>query len=303
MSEKSDKPLPTQTGTPEEASSLFDRIRNLVRRLKGRNGTTLRDSLEDLIEQEEVAEGPPFQPDELALLRNIFNLRNLTADDISVPRADIVAVEQDTGLAELIKLTSKAAHSRMPIYRETLDDTIGMVHIKDVFAWWKSEKSFRLSNILRPVLFVAPSMPILELLLQMRAARIHMALVVDEFGGIDGLTTIEDVVEEIVGEIEDEHDAIEVPMVVERRDGSIDADARLSTEAFEDRVGQVLTAEDREEDIATLGGLVFWIAGRVPGRGEVIRHSSGIEFEILDADPRRIKRLHIMNLPSPESNE
>ena len=214
-----------------------------------------------------------------------------------------MAVEQDTGLAELIKLTSKAAHSRMPIYRETLDDTIGMVHIKDVFAWWKSEKSFRLSNILRPVLFVAPSMPILELLLQMRAARIHMALVVDEFGASTGSPPSRMWSRKSLARSRTNTMRSKFQWWSNARDGSIDADARLSTEAFEDRVGQVLTAEDREEDIATLGGLVFWIAGRVPGRGEVIRHSSGIEFEILDADPRRIKRLHIMNLPSPESNE
>ncbi len=143
-------------------------------------------------------------------------------------------------------------------------------------------------------------MPMLELLLQMRANRTHMALVVDEFGGIDGLITIEDLVEEIVGEIEDEHDAEVAPVMSERADGSIEADARVEIEDFEERIGPVLTAEEREDDIDTLGGLVFAIAGRVPGRGEVVRHESGIEFEILDADPRRIKRLKVGRLPTSD---
>jgi CBS domain containing-hemolysin-like protein len=184
------------------------------------------------------------------------------------------------------------------VYRETLDDAVGMVHIKDLLACWDTSAPFELSNIVRRVLFVAPSMPMLELLLQMRANRTHMALVVDEFGGIDGLITIEDLVEEIVGEIEDEHDAEVAPEMAERADGSIEADARVQIEDFEQRVGAFLTAEERADDIETLGGLVFFIAGRVPGRGEVVRHESGIEFEILDADPRRIKRVKVGRLPT-----
>src|SRR5690606_36960953 len=143
------------------------------------------------------------------------------------------------------------------------------------------------------VLFVAPSMPILELLLQMRVTRMHLALVVDEFGGIDGLATIEDLVEEIVGEIEDEHDDEVAPAMRERSDGSLEADARVDLDDFEERVGTLLTAEEREEDIDTLGGLIFYLAGRVPVRGEVIRHPTGTEFEILDADPRRVRRMRI----------
>jgi CBS domain containing-hemolysin-like protein len=147
------------------------------------------------------------------------------------------------------------------------------------------------------VLFVAPSMPVLDLLLEMRLSRVHMALVVDEFGGIDGLITIEDLVEEIVGEIEDEHDVAEGPKLVARPDGSLVADARTPIEEFEERAGQMLTDEERAEDIDTLGGLVFYILGRVPGRGELIVHDSGVSFEVMEADPRRVKRLRVRNLP------
>ncbi len=283
-------------GDPEK-NGATSRGRQWLRRLFGmRNGAeTLRDTIEELIEKEEIADDSGA--DELVFLRNILKLRDLTANDVKVPRADIVAVEIDTSLPDLVMLMSGKAHSRVPVYRETLDDAVGMVHIKDVLACWDASAPFELSNIVRRVLFVAPSMPMLELLLQMRANRMHMALVVDEFGGIDGLITIEDLVEEIVGEIEDEHDADVAPVMSERADGTIEADARVEIEDFEARVGPVLTAEEREDDIDTLGGLVFAIAGRVPGRGEVVRHESGIEFEILDADPRRIKRLKVGRLP------
>ncbi len=287
-------------GGPENQGTASRGIRQWLRRLFGmRDGAeTLRDTIEELIENEEISDDSGA--DELVLLRNILNLRDLTTDDVMVPRADIVAVEIDTSLPDLVMLMSGKAHSRVPVYRETLDDAVGMVHIKDVLACWDASAPFELSNIVRRVLFVAPSMPMLELLLQMRANRTHMALVVDEFGGIDGLITIEDLVEEIVGEIEDEHDAEVAPAMSERADGSIEADARVEIEDFEQRIGPVLTAEEREDDIDTLGGLVFAIAGRVPGRGEVVRHESGIEFEILDADPRRIKRLKVGRLPTSD---
>ncbi len=199
---------------------------------------------------------------------------------------------------------SEEAHSRIPVYRGTLDDVAGMVHIKDVLACWGKADSPPLSSIIRRVLFVAPSMPMLELLLQMRVSRVHLALVVDEFGGVDGLVSIEDLVEEIVGEIEDEHDEDVTPVMTRQPDGSVNADARVSVEEFEDQVGSVLKPDERAEDIDTLGGLVVFLAGRVPGRGEVISHSSGVEFEIVDADPRRIRRMRICNLPvTPPSNE
>jgi CBS domain containing-hemolysin-like protein len=231
------------------------------------------------------------------MLTNILNLRHLTADDVSVPRADIVAVDITTGIDSLIETMSREGHSRLPVYRGTLDDVVGMVHIKDVLAHVHDPR-FDLKGLVRTVLFVAPSMAAMDLLLRMRLERIHMALVVDEFGGIDGLLTIEDVVEEIVGEIEDEHDVEEGPKLVQRPDGSLVADARIPIEEFEERVGPVLTDEEREEDLDTLGGLLAELAGRVPGRGELVQHSSGITFEVLDADPRSVKRVRVRNAPA-----
>jgi len=268
-------------------------IRGWLRRLFGlRNEADIRGTIEELIEQEETGEIPASK-DELVLLRNILNLHGLTVYDIMIPRADIVAVDLGTSLTDLVRIMSEEAHSRIPVYRETLDDIAGMVHIKDLLACWNSESQVILSDIVRSVLFVAPSMPILELLLQMRVSRLHLALVVDEFGGIDGMVTIEDLVEEIVGEIEDEHDEDYTPRMIERADGTLEADARVPIKDFEDRLGEFLSIEEREEDIDTLGGLVFFLAGRVPSRGEIIPHASGFDFEVLDADPRRIRRIRI----------
>ena len=264
----------------------------LRRRRNGEN--SIRETLEELIEEREESE-VPINADERILIENILSLQNVTVKDEMVPRAEVVAVEADTTLPNLIELMSRTAHSRLPVYRETLDDVIGMVHIKDVLACSGGEPGF-ISEITRKVLFVAPTMRVLDLLFQMRLTRVHMALVVDEYGGIDGLVTIEDLVEGIVGEILDEHD-VEPPALIEHPDGSIIADARVKIEEFEEKLGPVLTPEEREEDIDSLGGLVFSIIGRVPGRGEVIHHASGLEFEVIDADPRRIKRLRLRNLP------
>jgi CBS domain containing-hemolysin-like protein len=274
--------------------SFRDWLRGLLRSKD--EDDSLRAALEELIE-ERARERAEVNPDERVLLTNILNLRDLTISDVMVPRADIVAVEVGTPLAELVALMSKEAHSRIPVYRKSLDDVVGMVHIKDVLGWTGTKAAFELSRILRKVLFAAPSMRVLDLLLEMRLTRVHMALVVDEYGGVDGLATIEDLVEEIVGEIEDEHDTDEVPVMIERPDGSIDASARTTTVEFEARAGPVLTPEERSEDIDTLGGLVFALAGRVPQRGELVAHSSGVEFEVLDADPRRVRRLRVRNLP------
>ncbi len=179
----------------------------------------------------------------------------------------------------------------MPIFREQLDEVAGMIHIKDVFAYVGRPDEFRLESILRRPLMVAPQIPVLDLLLQMRMNRMHLALVVDEYGGIDGLLTIEDLVETITGDIADEHDEPDLPMVMERPDGTLDLDARMPVEDFEKRFGAQLTDDEREADIDTVGGLVFTIAGRVPARGEVISHASGVEFRVLEADARRIRRL------------
>ena len=268
---------------------------------KARSDIDLHDTLEELIEQEEIGE-LPAPKNEIALLRNILNLHGLTLYDIMVPRADIIAVHSEISLSELVRIMSEKAHSRMPVYEETLDNIIGMVHIKDVLACWNSEEKVNLRKIVHSVLFVAPSMPILELLLQMRVSRRHLALVIDEFGGVDGMVTIEDLVEEIVGEIEDEHDEDEKPLLVNTLDGKIEADARVTIKEFEDSVGKILNTEEREEDIDTLGGFVTFLAGRVPVSGEVVRHQSGIEFEIVEADPRRIRRMRIFSPPHLNSS-
>jgi len=297
-------PSRSARGEGVAASSPLQGLKNWLRSLRrSRNGDTLRDTIEEIIEETETEADAPISQDESALLRNILQLRNLTAYDVMVPRADIAAVPVDVELAELVRVMNAKGHSRLPVYRETLDDVIGMVHIKDVLTSLTGERPFDLKSILREVLFVAPSMRALDLLLQMRLARIHMALVIDEFGGIDGLTTIEDVVEEIVGEIEDEHDVEQGPKMLARPDGSLIADARTTIEEFERRVGPVLSEEEREQDIDTLGGLVFTLTGHVPTRGETVTHPSGIVFEVIEADPRRIRRLRIRNLPQRTADE
>lgn len=270
-------------------------------KLKSRNGDSLREALEEILEESERGgsdtEESPIGAHERVMLTNILQLRHSTAYDVMVPRADIVAVQVDAPVDDLISVMSQRGHSRVPVYRDNLDDVIGLVHIKDLLGYLKAEKTFSLARITREVLFVAPSMPVLDLLLEMRLTRVHMALVVDEYGGIDGLITIEDLVETIVGEIDDEHDSVDEPQIIERPDGSLIADARVAVEDFEERVGPILTDEEREEDIDTLGGLVFYIAGRVPTRGELILHDSGVSFEVMEADPRRVKRLRVRNLP------
>ena len=297
MNDSSDSPRARAGGDPGDASPP-GRIRAWFRKLLGpRNGSdALRDTLEELIEQEDAG-ALPAATDEIALLRNILNLHGLTVYDVMVPRAAIVAVEIGSSIEAVVTLARAEAHSRLPVYRGTLDDVIGMVHVKDLLGFFDRTTPMKLADIVRPVLFVAPSMPVLEALLQMRVSRKHMALVVDEFGGVDGLVTIEDLVEEIVGEIEDEYDEEATPTLRALPNGALEADARVSIKEFEDYAGPVLTAEEREEDIDTLGGLVVYVAGRVPARGEVIRHESGVEFQVVDADPRRVRRLRILNLP------
>ena len=295
MSEDSSSRQPRLNGADPELD-IFHTLWGWAQRLmRLRNGEdSVREAIEELIE-ESGDDVSSLENEERVLLSNILSLRDITVEDVMVPRADITALDINTPVSDLIKIINAEAHSRIPVYQETLDDAIGMVHIKDVMAARTIGEELELRNIMRDVLFVAPSMQVLELLLEMRVKRTHMALVVDEFGGVDGLATIEDLVEEIVGEIEDEHDQDENPQLTVNSDGSIEADARASIEAFEEQVGKVLTAEEREE-FDTLGGLVFSLAGRVPIRGELVKHSSGMEIEIVDADPRRIKSIRIHGL-------
>jgi CBS domain containing-hemolysin-like protein len=267
-----------------------------LRLLRRRNGDRVRDELEELIEEREEDE-EPIDPHERTLIGNILKLHELVADDVMVQRVDIVGLEIDTPSEEVVRLFVDQGHSRFPVYRETLDDIVGMVHVKDILPYVADRRPVRLAKIIRKVLFVPPSMPVLDLLLQMRLSRVHMAMVVDEFGGIDGLVTIEDLIEEIVGEIEDEHDDAYAPQLIDRIDGTAIADARTRIEDFEARCGFKVLPPEAEEEVETLGGLVFTLAGRVPQRGEVIEHPSGLSFEVLDADPRRVKRLRIRGLP------
>ena len=297
MNDHPSNPKPRNNGA-ENKTSLFSGLLGWIRGVGGaQNGEdSVRNALEELIEEREEAE-VPIDEDERILLANILELRGRTIHDVMVPRANIAAVSRDSSLSELIDLLTKESHSRLPVYGETLDDAAGMVHIKDVLAWRGRDGDFSLSKIQRKILFVSPSMQVLELLLEMRAERSHMALVVDEFGGVDGLVTIEDLVEEIVGEIGDEHDLDDNPKMISHPDGSFTADARVTIGTLEEMTGTEVTGGDTE-DIDTLGGLVFSIAGRVPVRGELLHHSSGVEFEVLDADHRRIKFLRVLK-PEP----
>ena len=259
----------------------------------------MRESIAELVQQQEAgpedeqtdSESLDLNAQERALIGNVLRLRDITADDVMIPRPDIVAMKADVTLDEALAIIRKEGHSRMPVYREHLDDVAGMVHIKDVFGFTGAPSDFALEKILRKPLMVAPQIAVLDLLLQMRQMHTHLALVVDEYGGIDGLVTIEDLVETIVGDISDEHDEIEGPMVVERADGSYDINARMPVEEFEERIGPVLSEDEREADIETVGGLVFNLAERVPTRGEIISHPAGVEFMVLDADARRIHKL------------
>jgi magnesium and cobalt transporter len=288
-----------------ESTTLLNRIGSILGTRARRRGPEhgVRGAIADLVQEAALApeaEGqlPELDRQERALIANVLRLRGTTADDVMVPRADIIAMAHDLTLDQALEVIRREGHSRMPIYREQLDDILGMVHIKDVFAWAGKPEEFRLEAILRKPLMVAPQIPALDLLLQMRMARMHLALVVDEYGGIDGLLTIEDLVETIVGDIADEHDEPDLPMVIERPDGTFDIDARLKVEDFEIRFGALLTEEEHDADIDTVGGLIFTLAGRVPARGEVISHSSGVEFRVLEADVRRIRRLRA-KLPAP----
>ena len=247
--------------------------------------------------------GVSASPDALAQPIEANALDRLRVADVMVPRADIIGVEASTPLGELVEIFADAAHSRLPIYRDSLDDPVGVAHIRDVIHFLKpgengsqpegwSEQEV-LTEISRPLLFTPPSMSAAALLRRMQARRIHLALVVDEYGGTDGMVTLEDLIEPIVGDIEDEHDDEDAPAIRTHGPGVWDVEARASIDAFEKVVGEEIAAPDEDEDVDTLGGLVFTIAGRIPERGEVIRHAKGYEFEVLEADPRRIKRMRV----------
>jgi len=290
----------------------------LLTRFGLKSRESIRDDLEDALA--ETVEDPNFSPQERAMLKNVLGFHRIRVDDVMVPRADIVAVAIDTSLGDLLNLFRTAGHSRLPVYAETLDDPKGMVHIRDFLDFLAMRADSRASRrrkaegrtplppslgrvdlsmtlaaakILRPVLFVPRSMPAVDLLVRMQATRTHMALVIDEYGGTDGLVSIEDLVEMVVGNIEDEHDDATAETIVRAADDTFVADARASLDEVTASLGIDLTDEDSAEDIDTLGGFIVTVAGRVPSRGELIAGPGSLEFEVLDADPRRVKRVRI----------
>ena len=292
-----------QSGKPDGSRPLLaeiaERVAEFVKTL--RRSSTVRESLEEVLEESDrtVQE---LSSQERLMLANLLEFGGLSVSDVMVPRPDIIAVEEQTPLSELVRVFREAQHSRLPVYRETLDDPLGMIHIKDVVSLVETGPDGQLrwpqtpiTKLKRDLLFVPAAMPALDLLLRMQASRIHLALVVDEYGGTDGLVSIEDLVEQIVGDIGDEHDIVEAPNITTLQDGKFDADARVTLEEFRERTGIDLTRIEGEEEVDTLGGLVAASLGRVPVRGEVISHA-GLEFEILEADPRHAKRLRIRPL-------
>ncbi|MEO1188095.1 MAG: hemolysin family protein [Pseudomonadota bacterium] len=251
----------------------------------------------------EPAPEAPVAPSQTEMRLRIADFESARVEDVMIPRAEIIGVELSTTLDDLVQLYANEAHSRLPVYRETLDDPVGVVHIRDVIAEIARANGdapdaddVPLERLRRDILFVPPSMPLPDLLVKMQASRTHLALVVDEYGGTDGLVSLEDLVEEIVGDIEDEHDE-DVAMLVRRGRLAWEVDARMETDDFAEETGLELDLEDH--DVDTLGGVAFALAGRVPLRGEVLPHPKGVDLEILESDVRRIQRL-VVRQPASE---
>ncbi|MEC9414580.1 MAG: CBS domain-containing protein [Pseudomonadota bacterium] len=267
---------------------LFEKM-NIFQTFKTKNKNDLNNILEDSAEKKRS-----FTQEEEDMLQNVIGFGSSRVEDCMVPRADIIGVDKDAKNKDVLKLFSDSNHSRIPVYKETLDDPIGMLHMKDLISVFTDNdfNKIKLENFLREILFVPPSMKSRDLLVRMQTSRIHMALVIDEYGGTDGLVTIEDLIEEIIGEIEDElfvedFDRIKI------FENHIDTLARTSIEEINKIIGKSLFTEDIDEEINTIGGLVFVLAGRVPQRGELIKHPLGFEIEITDADSRKIKKVRL----------
>src|SRR4051794_4256498 len=255
---------------------------------------TLRDQIEEAIEEAEDSRpvAGDLSSSERQMLKNLMHFGDQTAGDICVTRGDIIAVPSTISFDDLVRAFADAGHSRLPVYGESLDEVVGMIHIKDVFMASVDPALDRsMKTLMRAPLFVPESMGIIELLAQMRAERVHLAIVVDEFGGTDGLVTIEDVVEEIVGDIEDEHDEAEAGMLTLLDEGLWEADARVELEELAQAIDPRLSS--KEDEVDTLGGLVFLLAGHIPAKGECVDHPSGWKLEAIDSDPRRIIRVRL----------
>lgn len=292
-------PQPPSDGRADSASSEEPQRPGLLSRIIQTASGAL--SVSNPVDDEGRGLGPAFQncsQAEQIMVGNILRLRDLRVEDVMIPRADIVAVSEEAGLDEVIAAFKRGSFSRLPVFRETLDDPIGFVHLKDLaLDYWlengHAREKFNLAEHIHTALFVPASMRIVALLQRMQGARVHMALVIDEFGGVDGLVTIEDLVEQIVGDIDDEHDEEDAKQWTPEGAGVYVIDARADIRDFEEATGVRLLGEDWEEEVDTLGGLVFMLANRVPSRGEVIAHPFGHEFQVTDADARRIKRLRL----------
>src|SRR6266705_1320615 len=317
-SERYQLPVPV----PRVSEDTRDRAGWLVRMLRtlfGWKPGSIRADLEVVLEAGAGGE-TGFSPEERAMLKNILGLRERRVEDVMVPRADIIAVQQDIALGELVKVFEVAGHSRLVVYDDTLDDPAGMVHIRDLIGYMAERAAASASSkirrkkpfpagldlkaidlsvplsstrLVRTILFVPPSMPAIDLLAKMQATRIHLALVIDEYGGTDGIVSMEDIVEQIVGDIEDEHDEAEMPAAVRQPDGSFLADARAHLEDVGHIVGPEFNVGKVAEEVDTLGGYLVLQVGRVPVRGELVPGPGGFEIEVLDADPRRVKRVRI----------
>ena len=284
----------------EGGSRLWRGMRHLI--FGEESEPTLRGQIEEAIEEAEDSRpvAGDLSPSERQMLRNLLHFGDQTAGDIAVTRGDIIAVPLDISFDKLISAFADAGHSRLPVYGESLDEVVGMVHIKDVFiADFDPSRDRTMAALMREPLFVPESMGVIELLARMRAQRTHLAIVVDEFGGTEGLVTIEDVVEEIVGEIEDEHDEAEAGMLTMLDDGLWEADARVELEELAEAIDPRLSS--KEDEVDTLGGLIFLLAGHIPAKGECITHPSGWKLEAVDSDPRRIirVRLHAPEVAKP----
>jgi CBS domain containing-hemolysin-like protein len=312
----SDTPA-TEKDLPDEEKRSQDEDVSWFERLLQTFGLGEEPDLRELIEDALArSKSDTLSAQERSMLRRALRFGKLTVEDVMVPRADVIAVDESTTVAELMHVFREAEHSRLPVYRETLDDPRGMIHIRDLMSWITTEaeaggagldlnkvdlkRTVATINITRELLYVPASMLVLDLLLKMQTTRLHLALVVDEYGGTDGLVSIEDLIEEVVGEIADEHDVEDGPLIKSDSKPGLVADARAPIEELEKQLGLALVSDDEREDIDTLGGLAFSIAGRIPARGDRVRHASGVEFEVLEADRRRIKKLRI-HLPPAQA--
>jgi CBS domain containing-hemolysin-like protein len=288
-------------------------LKRLLQKLTGQDtdAAAIRESLEEVIEESD-RESSALSAQERVMLGNLLRFGELKVRDVMVPRAEIVAVDETIDLAALLTLFREAQHSRLPMYRETLDDPTGLIHVKDVLGLLQPEAggayclspNARITSLRRPILFAPPSMRALDLLLKMQASHTHLALVIDEYGGTDGLVSIEDIIEEIVGDIADEHDE-ETASVKPDGNGFV-ADARIDLDDFRAQTGHDLLVDDGDQeigrDIDSLGGLVVSLLGRVPQRGEIVAHPDGTEFQVMEADPRRVKKLRV-TLPKSRATE